>query len=372
MKKDGRDSNESESLFQALAILRAARQARKDRLTLLETCARVLDEAASFEEWSKQSTSLQSVQLDVEGKSVMMVTDVRSVTFNSVISNLSSNQNAVMQILTADHDGKPIVLSTVILSLVPDTGLKVPVPLPNGQRLELDVHIKESGQVHTKLTLINETENATSENALEPYDKQAIRQKGLWLNFFQFRQSMMARPAFAFALILVITAAGAVWKIQPERTESLELARLNYTQPDIPTMPSPTRDASQPIPSPEETTPVKSRRPSVVSIALTPLADEVRSTSSTLRAPRVQTVSLDRRSPLHLTFKLPEYSEAGLYTIRHVTPQNKTLFTTRTVSSRGKTVRLIVKPGTLSPGSHTFELSLGESAVYYYLRVNKK
>jgi hypothetical protein len=229
--------------------------------------------------------------------------------------------------------------------------------------------IKEPNQVHTKLVFTNEPVDAKLRSAIRACDKQAIRHSGLWLNLFGFGQFRKPQLVFAFALIIAAIMTGAHWAIQREQIKSSELAQLNYTQTDIPAMPSPTLDVSRSIPPPEKKAPVKTRRSSLVSFVVVPPAGVIRGPNI---IPSVQTVSADPRSRVHLTFILPPDGKAGMYTIRLVDPYDKTLFETKAVSSRDRTVKLVVKPRTLSPGMHTFKLSSGESTVYYYLEIREK
>jgi hypothetical protein len=64
----------------------------------------------------------------VDGQPVMTMTlDKDSVTVKEDSFPLS-NHTAVMQVLTADN-GDPLVLMTVMLSFLPDSGVTVPLPL---------------------------------------------------------------------------------------------------------------------------------------------------------------------------------------------------------------------------------------------------
>ena len=143
----------------ALAALRGVRDFGQGKLGLREAILAAFEQGAAFKRWREKGTLVRRVQVWVENQLVMTVSPgencVKLKAFNFVVP---SPREAVMRIMKADEGEEPVVLRNLPLNTVPAHGLDETTPLPNGQRIRLEILPKEAGRFDIKVAFAPEEE----------------------------------------------------------------------------------------------------------------------------------------------------------------------------------------------------------------------
>lgn len=376
----GSDTVEGAAVFRALAILRSVRRSSRGRLPLLESCSVALEQADAFKRWCAQDTPIRRVQVWVEGQPVMTVSpDEDSVVLETFSFGVTSTKDAVMQILKADEGEEPIILLILPLASVPASGFDTVSEFPNGQRLKLKIVIEEPGRFHTTVAFTAENQNddaqlmssaSVRETRTKTRDPESPP-RSLWgyipVMLFQPR---MSRLAFASAMMITVLTFALI-TLQTDRhgnlqTPTLGLAYKEARNEDIASAPNTSVAESQPTPQSQKRRLLsRNSRPAIATTLVLLPYSAVRGPNTTLTSPVPRAV-VKPDSNIHLSFRLPKDSEAGMYSIRMVDPYDNTLYETQARSSDGKTLRIVPPAKTFPRGNHTFRVSSKNQVPFYY------
>jgi hypothetical protein len=363
----------------ALAVLRGVRNTVGEQLSLTATIDAAIEEGAKFKRWSENPSSIERIQVWVEGQLVISLNpDGTSTALKSFRFEMPKPESSVMQVVITDSEEETVILLNLALSTVSSSAIDQAWELPNGQHMRLVIARRDQNWLDVLIALVPEKAaeelEGVGQSRITTKDKKFLA-RGVFQNG-GFWPYLFTRPRWggiAIACLSVILTVG----ISGLRSPLGEYASRSLNRSPMVSMTKSPAVSSEPLEATAITSTVTPSRYEADKKRRNP--QQIRSTEQTFILETYDTVrGGSKASSIHIRnvgqseggvrfiLKLPVDSQPGVYRISVVNPYFEILSQTKALSADGKTLRVTLDKKLFRSGKISLKVSSGEQVPFYY------